>query len=136
MPLNSIPPTTTVNNFFAKLEAAKSKCWIDTRFIGGVVPDNETELLPMLREGACGFKCFLIGSGIDEFPHVNSEQVKRALETLKDTNSFLMFHAELEVADAQPEVTQLNPKEYNTFLQSRPKIMENTAIELVIQLCK
>lgn len=28
-----------------------------------------------------------------------------------------------------------DPAKYNTFLQSRPEVMENQAIELVIKLC-
>ncbi|HYR42395.1 MAG TPA: amidohydrolase family protein, partial [Terriglobia bacterium] len=32
MPLNSIPPTTTVRGLHAKLEAAKDQCWVDVGF--------------------------------------------------------------------------------------------------------
>lgn len=32
MPLNSLPPTTTVRNLQAKLDAAKEKCWCDVGF--------------------------------------------------------------------------------------------------------
>jgi allantoinase len=41
MPLNSIPPTTTVENFRQKLEAAEGQCWSDVAFWGGVIPNNE-----------------------------------------------------------------------------------------------
>src|ERR1700675_5033679 len=34
MPLNSIPPTTTVDAFHAKREAADGKCWVDVGFWG------------------------------------------------------------------------------------------------------
>jgi allantoinase len=41
MPLNSIPPTTTVENFEIKRQAAKGQCWTDVAFWGGVIPGNQ-----------------------------------------------------------------------------------------------
>jgi allantoinase len=41
MPLNSIPPTTTVENLAAKRSAAREQCWTDVAFWGGVVPGNQ-----------------------------------------------------------------------------------------------
>jgi allantoinase len=38
MPLNSIPPTTTLDGFEAKLAAAQGQCLIDVAFWGGVIP--------------------------------------------------------------------------------------------------
>src|SRR5687767_6616280 len=50
MPLNSIPATTTLSAFNAKLNAAKNKCYIDVGFWGGVVPGNTDELEPRSEE--------------------------------------------------------------------------------------
>src|SRR5204863_705507 len=44
MPLNSIPPTTTLAGFKAKLDDAKNECFVDVGFWGGVVPGNTDEL--------------------------------------------------------------------------------------------
>ncbi|KAK3556515.1 hypothetical protein QTP70_008287 [Hemibagrus guttatus] len=74
MPLNSIPPTTSLMNFHEKLQAATGQCFVDTAFWGGVVPGNQLELRPMVQAGVAGFKCFLIHSGVDEFPHFHAEQ--------------------------------------------------------------
>lgn len=41
MPLNSIPPTTTVENLEVKRRAARGQCWTDVGFWGGVIPGNE-----------------------------------------------------------------------------------------------
>jgi len=138
MPLNSVPPTTTVKNFEEKLKAAQGKCWIDVRFIGGVVNDNEEHLLPLVEKGVCGFKCFLINSGVEEFSYVSPEQAFLALKKLQSTDVFLMFHAELEedIDTIRETLKDQDSKEYNTFLQSRPKSMENRAIEMVISLCR
>lgn len=41
MPLNSLPPTTTVPNLEAKRKAARGKCYTDVAFWGGVIPGNQ-----------------------------------------------------------------------------------------------
>lgn len=45
MPLNAIPPTTTVSNLHEKLEASKGQCKVDVGFYGGVIPGNEVRRL-------------------------------------------------------------------------------------------
>src|SRR5690242_17965960 len=70
MPLNAIPPTTTVTNFEAKLAAAGNQCWVDVGFWGGVIPGNADQIANLLQAGVWGFKCFLTPSGVPEFPHV------------------------------------------------------------------
>src|SRR4051812_50085268 len=51
MPLNSIPPTTTLENFKTKLAAADGKCAVDVGFWGGVVPGNTAELQALSDAG-------------------------------------------------------------------------------------
>lgn len=51
--------------------------------------DFQNSLRPMVEKGVIGFKCFLIHSGIDDFPSVNEEQVDRALAELKGTGKIL-----------------------------------------------
>lgn len=64
MPLNSIPPTTTVDGLKTKVQAAEGQCWVDVAFYGGVVPGNASELKPLVKRGVRGFKGFLIDSGV------------------------------------------------------------------------
>lgn len=64
MPLNAIPPTTTVANLKEKVAAAQGKCWVDVGFFGGVIPGNSHELKALVHEGVRGFKGFLIDSGV------------------------------------------------------------------------
>lgn len=64
MPLNAIPPTTSVKNFEEKLAASRGKCWVDVGFYGGVIPGNAHELKPLVEAGVRGFKGFLIESGV------------------------------------------------------------------------
>src|SRR4026209_2060221 len=44
MPLNSSPATTTVAALEVKRRAAEHHCWVNTGFIGGVVPGNARDL--------------------------------------------------------------------------------------------
>ena len=68
MPLNAIPPTTTLEGFRAKLAASQGQCWVDVGFYGGIVPGNADELLPLVDAGVRGFKGFLIESGVSSVP--------------------------------------------------------------------
>ena len=46
MPLNSIPPTTTLANFNVKRSSADGQCWADVAFWGGAIPGNQVDILP------------------------------------------------------------------------------------------
>jgi allantoinase len=65
MPLNSVPPTTTVDHLDVKRRAASGQCWADVAFWGGVIPGNQSHLKPLINAGVKGFKCFLIDSGVE-----------------------------------------------------------------------
>ena len=107
MPLNSIPPTTTVANFQTKLEAARGKSFVDIAFWGGVVPRNKSELRPLIDKGVKGFKCFLMESGVQEFPCVTLEQAHAALQEIKGQKTVLLFHAELDIPPAITVISQV-----------------------------
>lgn len=156
MPLNSIPPTTTIAGFKEKLAAARAKCYVDVGFWGGVVPGNTHELAPLFAAGVVGFKCFLVHSGVDEFPNVVEEDLRRALPELARLGAVLIVHAELPgpinmagpachsaasdvisngVHPISPD-KNVCPTRYDTFLRSRPRAAENEAVELMIRLSK
>ncbi|KAF2108704.1 allantoinase, mitochondrial precursor [Lophiotrema nucula] len=145
MPLNAIPPTTTVENLKIKVDAAKNKCWVDVGFYGGVVPGNAHELKALVKEGVRGFKGFLIDSGVEEFPAVTSTDIEKALLALKDSATTLMFHAEMippitasvgdDVQRAFPPLAPSGPlTSYSTFLDSRPPSFETYAIDEILSL--
>ena len=138
MPLNSIPPTTTLAGFEEKLSAADGKCTVDVAFWGGVVPGNVLELEPLVERGVRGFKCFLIHSGVDEFPHVNETDLRIAMPELARLDSMLLVHAEVSGPIDAVAMSLLNsdPRAYDTFLHSRPREAENEAIAMMIGLCR
>jgi allantoinase len=134
MPLNSIPPTTTVEALEIKRKAAEGAVWVDTGFWGGAVPDNLDDLRPLHDAGVFGFKCFLLHSGVDEFPHLNTEQMERALERMHDFGALMIVHAENSQAiDRAPSA---KGERYQRFLASRPRGAENVAIAEVIEAAR
>ncbi|KAG9250997.1 allantoinase [Emericellopsis atlantica] len=145
MPLNAIPPTTTVANFREKLKASEGQCWVDVGFYGGVIPGNAKDLVPLVEAGVRGFKGFLIESGVDEFPAVSSKDIALAMDTLSGEKTTLMFHAEMipPISDSVGDDVQVSeaplvPKgdlnAYQTFLQSRPPMFEVCAVEEILSL--
>ena len=133
MPLNSIPATTTLAGFKTKLDDARGNCFVDVGFWGGVVPHNTDQLAPMFAAGVVGFKCFLVPSGVDEFPHVTEAQLREALPELKRLGALLIVHAELP---GPIKTDGDSSTSYQAFLDSRPRAAENEAIELMIRLSR
>ncbi|MET8754443.1 allantoinase AllB [Streptomyces sp. NPDC004667] len=134
MPLNSLPPTTTVDHLRVKQEVARTKAHVDVGFWGGALPDNVKDLRPLHDAGVYGFKCFLSPSGVDEFPLLDQEQLATSLAEITGFGGLLIVHAEdphhLESAPQNP-----GPK-YADFLASRPQDAENTAIHNLIAQAK
>ncbi|KAI7903532.1 allantoinase [Cokeromyces recurvatus] len=141
MPLNAIPPTTTVENLNIKLNAAKGQCHVDVGFWGGVVPDNANELPALIQKGVRGFKCFLMESGVIEFPCVNEAEIRLAMDRMINSDRVLLFHAELEgcqksLQHKDDDDDDDDQKAYTSFLKSRPEELETNAIYMIIRLCK
>lgn len=145
MPLNAIPPTTTLNGLKEKVAAAQGKCWVDVGFYGGIVPGNVAELKPLVKAGVRGFKGFLIDSGVEEFPAVSSVDISKVFEELADEPTTVMFHAEMippvsasvgdDVQWSLPPMEPSGPLEkYQTFLDSRPSSFEVYAILEILAL--
>lgn len=145
MPLNAIPPTTTLVGFQDKICAAQGQCWVDVGFYGGIIPGNTSELKPLVNAGVRGFKGFLIDSGVPEFPAVSSTDIAAAMNQLATEPTTLMFHAEMipPIADSVgddvqwslPPLAPIGPlNEYTTFLASRPVSFETYAISEILSL--
>ena len=126
MPLNSIPPTTSVEGLHVKRETAKGQVAADVAFWGGAVPGNVDQLRPLLEAGVVGFKCFLLDSGVPEFPPLDDAGLRTALAELTAVDGLLIAHAEdAAVIQAAPEPEGAS---YAAFLASRPGAAEETAI--------
>ncbi|MEU2280600.1 allantoinase AllB [Streptomyces sp. NPDC013178] len=134
MPLNSLPPTTTVDNLRTKRDVAADKAHIDVGFWGGALPDNIKDLRPLHDAGVFGFKAFLSPSGVDEFPHLEQDGLARCVAEIAGFDGLLIVHAEdPHHLDAAPQ--RGGPK-YADFLASRPRRAEDTAIAGLVALAK
>ena len=136
MPLNCDPVTTTVAALNSKMKACANLLHVDCGFYGGVIPGNLNDLEPLIDAGVLGFKSFLIDSGIGEFPHVNEADIRKAIPILKKGGVPYLMHAELETAApfGSAQGAGGNSRLYSTYLASRPRSWENSAVELMARL--
>jgi allantoinase len=134
MPLNSIPPTTTVDGLRAKQERARGQVHVDVGFWGGAVPDNAADLAELYAAGVFGFKCFLVDSGVAEFPPLGPEGFSAAMAETARLGALLIVHAEdAGVIEHAPPATG---SAYSTFLRSRPRLAEDRAIATVLETAR
>lgn len=140
MPLNSIPPTTTVDALEQKRSAAGPQSVVDVGFWGGAIPANlgTGDLRALHEAGVFGFKAFLSPSGVDEFPHLTTAQLHEAMAELAEFDGLLIVHAEdpdgLDAAaGAGSSGAPAGGAAYDAFVRSRPDVVERTAIEHVVE---
>ncbi|MGH3279776.1 MAG: allantoinase AllB [Trebonia sp.] len=126
MPLSS-SPATTVDALRAKVAAASGQCAVDVAFWGGAVPGNLGQLPRLLDAGVIGFKCFLIDSGVPEFPPLSREGLRAAMAAVAGSGAPVIVHAEDPSQLTEPSVGS-----YDAFVASRPPVAERRAIEAVI----
>lgn len=140
MPLNSIPPTTTLDGLRAKLRALEEKAHVDVALCGGLVPSNAPggRLAELFTEGVLAFKCFLAESGVGEFSHVHEDELRAGMKELARIDAPLFVHAELPepLSEGEKAALGLDPRRYATYLASRPRRAEDAAIELVLRLAR
>ena len=134
MPLNSLPPTVDLDALQVKRKAAEGRVHVDVGFWGGAVPGNLVELPKLHEAGVFGFKCFLLDSGVPEFPPLTHFELADDLRALREFGGLMIVHAEdAEVIDAAPPSCG---RRYQDFLASRPRRAENEAIKAVITLAR
>jgi allantoinase len=134
MPLNSIPPTTTLDALHVKREVAEGQVAVDVAFWGGAVPGNVDQLRPLHDAGVVGFKCFLLDSGVPEFPPLDDAGLRAALAEITRFDGLLIAHAEDPgVIEAAPDPTG---DSYAGFLASRPAEAETGAIDRLIDAAR
>lgn len=144
MPLNSIPPTTSVEALRVKQAAARAAAaplpgdadWesgrlpVDVAFWGGAVPGNADDLEPLWDAGVLGFKCFLADSGVPEFPPLDADELIVVMDRLIRFDGLLAVHAE------DPAVLAAAPhppsRAYADFLLSRPDEAETVAVRTLL----
>jgi allantoinase len=132
MPLNASPVTTTAAAFDEKIAAAKNKLFTNIGIWGGLVPENENEIEGLVQKGVLGFKAFLTHSGINDFPNVTEDDLRKAMPVIAKHRMPLLVHCELTTGEIPPTTDK---RSYQQYLASRPKEWEDNAIDLMIKLC-
>ncbi|MDG4782162.1 allantoinase AllB [Micromonospora sp. WMMD961] len=129
MPLNSIPPTVSVPALEAKRRAADGAVHADVGFWGGAVPGNAADLPALHQAGVLGFKCFLVDSGVPEFPPLEPTAFDNALGAV---DALFVVHAESpdRISAAPPS------RRYADFVASRPPDAETAAIAQVLDTAR
>jgi allantoinase len=130
MPLNSIPPTCDTSALEVKRKSATGRCQVDVGFWGGAIPGNAAELRPLHEAGVFGFKCFLLPSGVEEFPPLDRAGLELAMREIAALQAVLIVHAE----DAREITEAPHGRGYAAFLRSRPPAAEQHAIETVLEM--
>lgn len=141
MPLNSVPPTTTLEGLRAKVRALEEKSYVDVALCGGLVPSTSASgggIRELFDEGVIAFKCFLAESGVGEFSHVNEAELRSGMIEIAKTGAPLFVHAELPepLSEGEKAALGLDPRSYATYLKSRPRSAENAAVDLVLRVAQ
>lgn len=131
MPLNSVPPTVSVEALAAKRHVCQGEITVDVAFWGGYVPGAKNHMEPLVKAGVCGFKAFLVDSGVDEFPPVTDNELRVALEAMAALETQALIHAEDPslLADFTGDV-----RSYGSYLASRPTDSEAKAVANMAEL--
>ena len=129
MPLNSVPPTTTVAGCGSS-RRRRTASWRWTSGSGAVRCPATCRPRAALGRRGLGFKCFLSPSGVDEFPPLTAPEFHAALAEVARLDALMVVHAEdaavLAAAPAPPS------RAYQDFVLSRPDQAETAAIRQVL----
>lgn len=128
MPLNSTPPVVTVEAFDAKRTAGEAGSRCDFALWGGLVPGHLDDMEALAERGVMGFKAFMSGSGIDDFPKADLGTLREGMKRAAALGLPVGVHAEFDGTEPSGGT---NVREY---LASRPIESECAAIQAAIEI--
>jgi len=136
MPLNANPPAIDRASFLRKRAAGEASSVLDFALWGGLIPSNLDRLEELAECGAVGFKAFMIDSGVDDFPCVDGETLRRGMKIAARLRLPVAVHAEdaERIAEATREVAATGRSDARAWLDSRPAESEIEAVRRVIDL--
>jgi allantoinase len=136
MPLNASPPTLDGGSFDAKLAAARGTSRTDFAFWGGLVPGHGDALAELAGRGVVGFKAFMSGSGIEDFPAADDATLWQGMRLAGQLGLPVLVHAENEAITSAlaREALAAGRTGVRDYLASRPVVAEVEAIGRAILL--
>jgi allantoinase len=129
MPLNSSPCTITPDDFDRKRAALEAASIADFGLWGGLVPGHVGDMAEMAARGVVGFKAFMCGSGLPEFPRADDATLLDGLREAARLGLPVAVHAENDELTAAPR-----GRGARDFLLSRPVVAEVEAIQRAVLL--
>jgi allantoinase len=138
MPLNSHPPTTTVEGFDLKLKAAQASSIVDFGLWGGIVPGSVGNMEALAARGVVGYKAFMSNSGIDDFPAVDDLTLYEGMCEAARLGMIVAVHAESDAITGGLGMRYISQKHTlaRDYLASRPVVAELEAISRAILLAR
>lgn len=144
MPCTSLPPVTSKENFFEKLETVKNRSLIDFAFWGGICRNDlesgknvEQQIKELDELGVAGYKTYLI-SGMETFKDLTINQMRQVAKFLEQTNKPQAVHAEdkfmIETKRQRFKAANHNTWEY--YCLSRNSDAEEKAILDIISVTR
>ena len=134
MPLNSAPPVLDARAFDDKRRIAEHKSLTDFALWGGLTPKNLDRMDELAARGVVGFKAFMSGSGIDDFPRADDLTLLEGMRRAAALGLPVAVHAENDTITAglARRAVAAGRTACRDFLASRPPIAELEAIERAI----
>lgn len=133
MPLNAVPPTTTLEAFEQKRTAARDSI-VDHALWGGLITDNRAHLADLHGAGVAGFKAFMI-QGSEEFPMATAPILRDGLARIAALGGLLAVHAEDEagIVRRTADLRAQGRRDPAAWGESRPIETECKAIAEVLE---
>ncbi len=132
MPVDSVPATVDPAALAAKRQATEGQLHVDVGFWGGVTPTSLASMRALLDAGVVGFKCFLVGSGAEDFAPVDDRSLELALAATARMGVPLMVHAE----DLDGVPAPKPSRHYADWLATRPPGTEDRAVARVLDAAR
>lgn len=141
MPLNTMPATTDVASLRLKLRHAKDQCWVDYSPMGGLVPWNTEDLVPLHKAGVASFKAFVAtcGSGKPgDFKNVTDYELLVGMRELAKVDALLVVHCEnATITDGLgKEAFEKGLTKVSDYVATRPIYTEVEAVERVLRIAE
>ena len=131
---NTVPVTSTVENFNEKASIARAKSYVDFALFALLNNDNSDEMADLKKSGALGFKVFL-GSSTGDIAAPSYPVLMKQMDECVKLDMRIGFHAELNEINAN--FTTVAKKETDSpdgfwLDYARPVISEAQAINTII----
>jgi allantoinase len=132
MPLNASPPTLDAESFRSKRAAAEAASVLDFALWGGLTPVNLDRMEELADCGVIGFKAFMSGSGMEDFPRADERTLRAGMVRAAALGLPVAVHAEDEEMTARlsSEARAAGLCGVRDYLASRPVAAETAAIRL------